>query len=42
MIADVELAAIKTHSKLDLALFRFCRKEIVNKRREQNGKPDEA
>ena len=41
-IADVELAAIKARSKLDLALFRFCRKEIVNKRREQNGKSHEA
>jgi hypothetical protein len=41
-IADVELAAIKARSKLDLALFRFCRKEIINKRRKENGKSHEA
>jgi hypothetical protein len=41
-IADAELAAIKARSKLDLALFRFCRKEIVSKRREQFGKSHET
>lgn len=41
-IADAELASIKARSKLDLALFRFCRKEIISKRREQNGKSHET